>query len=101
LMLKFVKTGDSLLMSLMKFSHMFRDLSSKRLSEFNSDTEKFVLDRWNRSERNSCGLVKWTRGRLLWRGDGQACATSGQMPESQCRKINIYCKVKLSLCSIN
>jgi hypothetical protein len=39
-MLTFLKTGDSLLMSFMKFSHIFRGLSSTRLSQFNSDTEK-------------------------------------------------------------
>jgi hypothetical protein len=27
----------------MKFSHMFRDLSSTRVSQFDSSTEKFVL----------------------------------------------------------
>jgi hypothetical protein len=42
LMLTFVKTDDSLLMSFMKFSHMFRDLPSIKLSQLNSDTEKFV-----------------------------------------------------------
>jgi hypothetical protein len=44
LMLTFVKIGDSPLMSFMKFSPMFRDLSSMKLSQFNSDTEKFVPD---------------------------------------------------------
>jgi hypothetical protein len=42
----------------------------------------------------SYGLVRWTGGRLLWREDHQACAMSGQMPESQwglCRKINVCC----------
>jgi hypothetical protein len=43
-MLTFVKTGDSPLMSFMKFSHMFRNLSSTRLSQFHSNTEKFVPD---------------------------------------------------------
>jgi hypothetical protein len=31
-------------MSFIKFSHMFRDLFSTRLSQFNPDTEKFVAD---------------------------------------------------------
>jgi hypothetical protein len=65
----FVKTADSLLMSLMKFSHMFRDLSSARLSQFNYDTEKFVSDEFQECSQmntNSYGLVKWTGGgRLL------------------------------------
>jgi hypothetical protein len=39
-----LKTGDSLLMSFMKFSLMFRDLSSTILSQFNSDTEKWQTD---------------------------------------------------------
>jgi hypothetical protein len=39
----FEKTDDSLLMSFMKFSHMFRDMSSTRFSQLNSDTEQFVL----------------------------------------------------------
>jgi hypothetical protein len=36
----FVKTGDLLIISFMKFSHMFRDMPSTRLSQFNSHTEK-------------------------------------------------------------
>jgi hypothetical protein len=36
----------------------------------------------------------WTGGQLLWQGDHQAYATSGQIPESQWelhRKLNIHC----------
>jgi hypothetical protein len=42
LMPTFMKTGDSLLMSFMQFSDVFRHLSSTRLPQFNSNTEKFV-----------------------------------------------------------
>lgn len=40
----FVTKGDSLLMSFVKFSLMFRDLFFTRLSQFSSHTEKFVPD---------------------------------------------------------
>jgi hypothetical protein len=104
LMLTFITSGDLLLMSFMKFSHTFHNLSSMRLSQFNSDTEKFVPDGFQKCSKmntTSYGLVKWTSGRLLGRGDRQACATSGYMPESQWglwRKINmLYLVVTLKL----
>jgi hypothetical protein len=68
-MLTYMKTGASLLMCLMKFSHMFRDLSSTRLSRVNSDAEKFVPDEFQECSQmstSSYGLVKYTCGRLLW-----------------------------------
>jgi hypothetical protein len=51
----FLQTGDSLLMSFMKFSNMFRDLSSMRLSQVNSNIEKFVKANWK------CGIKKMTK----------------------------------------
>jgi hypothetical protein len=99
LMLMFVKTGNLVLLSFMKFSHMFWDLSSTRLSQFNSDTEKFVPDGFQECSQmssSSYGLIKWTGGWLLWLGDCQACAMPGQMPESRWelhRKINILSRV--------
>lgn len=60
-------------------------LSSVRLSQFNSDTdgcqECSQVNSSRRRERDSCGLLKWIGGQVAYR---QACATSGQMPESQC-----------------
>jgi hypothetical protein len=62
-----MKTGNSLLMSVIKFSHMFFDL-------FTDKKEKFVPDGFQRCsqmntsrriERNSYGLVKWAGGQLL------------------------------------
>jgi hypothetical protein len=93
-MLTFVKTDNSPLMSFMKFCRMFHGLSSTRLSQFNYDTENFVPDRFQECSQmntSSYRLVKWTGERLLGRGDSQACAVSGKMPESQWglhRKIN-------------
>jgi hypothetical protein len=69
LILTFVKTGDLLLMSSMKISHIFRSLSSTRLSQFNTDTDKCVPDGFQgcsqmntsrRNERHSYRVVKWT-----------------------------------------
>lgn len=69
--LTFVKAGDSLLASSMKFCA----LSSTGLSGFSSDTAIWQTGgNWG-SERNSCGMVKWTGGRILWQGDGQACTS--------------------------
>jgi hypothetical protein len=68
LMLMFAKTGSSLLMSCMKFSHMFCDLPSTRLSQFNSDKEKIVPDGFQECSQmstSSYGLVNWIGGRLL------------------------------------
>jgi hypothetical protein len=75
----------------------FRHLFSTRLSQSNSDTEKFVSNEFHEcSQMNTStyGLVKWSGGRLLRRGARQACATSRQMPGSQWglrRKRNMYC----------
>jgi hypothetical protein len=64
--LLFVKTGSSLLISFTKFSHMFCDLSYTKLTQLNSNTEKLVPDWFQQcsqintsrtSERNCHGLV--------------------------------------------
>jgi hypothetical protein len=69
LIFTFLKIRDSLLMSLMKFPHMFLDLSSTRLSQFHSDTEKFVPDGFHEGSHMSIsteekkqlrtGYMKW------------------------------------------
>jgi hypothetical protein len=72
---------------------MFRDLSSTILSQFNSDTEKWQTDAsWRKAKER---VTDWLNGLVADfydEGGRQACATSGQMPESQWglrRKINI------------
>jgi hypothetical protein len=79
-----------------------RDLPCTALSQFNSYTETVPygfkecsqMNTSRRSKRNSCRLVKRTGCWLPWRGNRQACASPGQMPEPERglpRKIKIGC----------
>jgi elongation factor P hydroxylase len=68
-MLTFVKIGDLLLMSFMKFFHMFFKLSSMRLSQFDFDTEQFVPDgfqecsqRGHKQKNCKKQLMNWLNG---------------------------------------
>lgn len=80
---------------------MFHNLSSMKLSWFNSNIHIFVPDGW-RTQGNGYRSVKLTGGSLLWHGNHQACVTQGQMLESQwglCRKFNMYLVVTSKLFS--
>jgi hypothetical protein len=62
LILMFVKEGISLLMSFMKFSHMFCGLSSTRLSQFNSNTEEYVPDEFQECPQMNTAVMDWLNG---------------------------------------
>jgi hypothetical protein len=59
LMLEFVKMGDSLLMSFMKFSHTCCNLSCMRLLQFNFNTEITVSDGFQECSHMNTSINTW------------------------------------------